>query len=92
MYEEYDSDNNEYSYHNFIYSKYLDLDYYNIYNDDEENNFGLDYDLTYYYSDDDWTTVVVCNSGFSLLYRPKSIFMHLLDGIISWSLLFLFGW
>jgi hypothetical protein len=54
MYEEYDSDNNEYSYHNFIYSKYLDLDYYNIYNDDEENNFGLDYDLTYYYSDDDY--------------------------------------
>jgi hypothetical protein len=26
---------------------------YFIYHDDEENNYGLDYDDTYYYSDDD---------------------------------------
>ena len=53
MYEEYDSESNEDSYYEFIYSKYPDLDYYYIYHDDEENNFGLDYDLTYYFSDED---------------------------------------
>jgi hypothetical protein len=53
MYEEYDSEGNEDSYYEFIYSEYPDLDYYYIYHDDEENNFGLDYDLTYYYSDED---------------------------------------
>ena len=54
MYEEYDSESNEDSYYEFIYLEYPDLDYYYIYHDDEENNFGLDYDLTYYYDDEDW--------------------------------------
>ena len=53
MYEEYDSEGNEDSYYEFIYSEYPDLEYYYIYRDDEENNFGLDYDLTYYFSDED---------------------------------------
>jgi len=33
--------------------EYFDEDEYYLYCDDEENNFGLDYDDAYYYSDDE---------------------------------------
>lgn len=38
----------------YYYDYEEDINQYNfIYEDDEENNYGLDYDDTYYYSDDE---------------------------------------